>query len=116
MKEIIPACPHCNTAKFVVRDRMVEKLGTVLGGMTGAGGAYAGLSSGATAGALICSFIPGVGHSSGCGNGSWNRRYYRDTAGIFGRQRSAGNSIGERIDSKIHMKYRCIKCGKKIQG
>ena len=88
MKEIIPACPHCNTAKFVVRDRMVEKLGTVLGGMTGAGGAYAGLSSGATAGALICSFIPGVGHSSGCGNGSWNRRYYRDTAGISGRKRS----------------------------
>ena len=53
MKELVPACPHCNTSKFVVRDRIAEKAGTLIGGTIGAGSAYAGLSSGATAGAAI---------------------------------------------------------------
>lgn len=25
MKELVPACPRCNTSKFVVRDRIAEK-------------------------------------------------------------------------------------------
>ena len=49
MKELVPACPRCNTSKFVVRDRSAEKAGTIVGGAVGAGSAYAGLSSGATA-------------------------------------------------------------------
>ena len=58
MKELVPACPRCNTSKFVVRDRIAEKAGTIVGGAVGAGSAYAGLSSGAAGGAAIGSFIP----------------------------------------------------------
>ena len=72
MKELIPCCPKCNTTKFVVRDRSAEKLGTVAGGITGAGSALAGSAT--------------------------------------------GNTIGERIDTKIRMKYRCTHCGSEIQG
>lgn len=61
MKELVPACPRCNTSKFVVRDRIAEKTATIVGGAVGAGSAYAGLSSGATAGAAIGSFIPILG-------------------------------------------------------
>lgn len=70
MKELIPECPRCDTAKFVVRDRTVEKLGTVAGGITGAGSSYSGLSSGAAAGALLCSFIPGLGTAAGAATGA----------------------------------------------
>ena len=70
MKELVPACPRCNTSKFVVRDRIAEKAGTIVGGAVGAGGAYAGLSSGATAGAAIGSFIPILGTAVGAGIGA----------------------------------------------
>lgn len=70
MKELVPACPRCNTSKFVVRDRIAEKAGTIVGGAVGAGSAYAGLSSGAAAGAAIGSFIPILGTAAGAGIGA----------------------------------------------
>lgn len=110
MKELVPACPRCNTTKFVVRDRGAEKLGTVAGGMVGAGGVYARLSSGAAAGATVGSFIPILGPAAGAGIGALTGTLLGFLAGS-----ATGNAVGERIDSKIRMKYRCTNCGSEIQ-
>lgn len=111
MKELVPACPRCNTSKFVVRDRIAEKAGTLIGGTIGAGSAYAGLSSCATAGAAIGSFIPILGTAAGAGIGALTGTLLGFLAGS-----ATGNAVGERIDAKIRMKYRCTNCGSEIQG
>ena len=41
MKKTTPACPYCETNKYVVRDRSMEKAGTLPGGGIGAGSACA---------------------------------------------------------------------------
>lgn len=107
MKNPLPACAKCNTNKFVVRDRSMEKVGTVAGGTLGAGTALAGLGSGTAAGAAIGSCIPILGTAAGAGVGAL-------TGTLLGFL--AGNAVGERIDAKIRMKYRCTNCGSKIQG
>ena len=106
MKELIPACPRCNTTKFVVRDRAAEKLGTVAGGLAGAGSADVGLGSGAAA-----AFIPILGTAAGAGIGAFTGTLLGFLAGS-----ATGNTLGERIDTKIRMKYRCTHCGSEIQG
>ena len=74
MKNPIPACAKCNTNKFVVRDRSMEKVGTVAGGTLGAGTALAGLGSGTAAGAAIGSCIPILGTAAGAGIGALTGR------------------------------------------
>lgn len=95
MKELIPGCPKCNTTKFVVRDRSAEKLGTVAGGITGAGSAYAGLASGATASAALGSIIPILGTAAEAGIGALTGTLLGFLAGS-----ATGNTIGERIDTR----------------
>ena len=111
MKNPIPACTKCNTNKFVVRDRSMEKVGTVAGGTLGAGTALARLCSGTGAGAAIGSCIPILGTAAGAGIGALTGTLLGFLAGS-----ATGNAVGERIDAKIRMKYRCTNCGSKIQG
>ena len=106
MKELVPACPRCNTSKFVVRDRIAEKTATIVGGAVGAGSAYAGPSSGATENSR-----PILGTAAGAGIGALTGTLLGFLAGS-----ATGNTIGERVDTKIRMKYRCTNCGSEIQG
>jgi phage tail tape-measure protein len=73
-REHIPACPHCKSNRYVVRDRTMEKAGTAVGGVIGAGAAYAGCkagtTSGAALGALAGSLVPVVGTTVGAGIGA----------------------------------------------
>lgn len=115
MKESIPACPRCGTNKFVVRDRSLEKITTLLGGAIGATTAYLGVSSSTTIKAII----------SGIGNGC--QKVGGPVVGLslaalqgallgFMTESTTGNKLGETIDSKIRMRYRCKKCGHSLHG
>ena len=99
-REIIPACIQCQTKKYVVRDRTAEKIGTLSGGFIGAGIACASAHSEGVVGAAI---------STGAGV---------LTAMLFGflTGSACGNIIGERVDSRIRIQYRCRCCGTVIQG
>lgn len=111
MKNQLPACAKCNTNKFVVRDRSMEKVGTVAGGTLGAGAALMGLGSCTATGAAIGSCIPILGTAAGAGIGALTGTLLGFLAGS-----ATGNMVGERIDAKIRMKYRCTNCGSEIQG
>jgi hypothetical protein len=112
MKVDMPACSECKTDKYVVRDRTAEKIGTATGGVIGVGvafyGAKAGAETGAAVGASLGTFLlPVVGTAAGATAGS-----------ILGflSVSTAGHAVGEVIDSKIRMKFRCTGCGKEICG
>ena len=100
MREIIPACVRCQSKMYVVRDRTAEKIGTVSGGIIGAVAAYIAAQAeeaddivvgigGAVLAAMLLGFISGS---------------------------ATGNMLGERIDCKIRMKYKCLRCGSVIYG
>lgn len=105
MKESVPACPHCRTKTYVVRDRSAEKTGALLGGAIGAGAAWLVakdeekeglcfllLSAGALAASLSTIML---GFLSGSVTGS---------------------AIGEQVDSRLCIQYRCNRCGWKVKG
>lgn len=109
MKETIPACPRCGTNKFVVRDRRMEKMSTLLGGTIGAGISYFGISSSTT----IQTIINGLGNGCKTVGGSMVGLSLAALQGAllgFMTGSTAGNKLGETIDSKIRMRYRCTKC------
>ena len=111
MKDPIPACTHCKTNKFVQRDHIAERVGTVAGGAIGASAAYFGAKSGAVVGAAVCSFLPGVGNILGALAGSATGLLVGFISGS-----ATGNLVGERIDAKIRMEFRCNQCGKTFYG
>ena len=41
----LPTCSKCQTDKYMAWDRKAEKVGTVAGGASGAGAAYAGMAA-----------------------------------------------------------------------
>jgi DNA-directed RNA polymerase subunit RPC12/RpoP len=114
-KERIPACPYCESNKYVVPDRTVEKIGTASGGVIGIGAAYAGCKAGAAGGAAVGAaagaVISNLGTSLGTGLGAAGGAIVGFLAGS-----AAGNAVGQCVDSQIRMKYRCTKCGHVIQG
>jgi len=100
-KEIIPACVRCQTKIYVVRDRTAEKIGTVSGGIIGAAAAYIAAQAEESESVVVLGIKVAVFAAMlvGCLSGS-----------------ATGNMLGERIDCKIRMKYRCLRCGAVIYG
>ena len=107
MKVPIPACAQCKTNKFVQRDHTAEKIGTAAGGTIGALAAYFGTATSVGANA----FAPGTAAIIGLAAGFATRLL----AGFLSGS-ATGNLVGERIDAKIRMQYRCANCGRTIRG
>lgn len=110
MKEGIPHCPTCKTKDFVVLDKRSTQVITGLGGMAGAGAAYAKaiaksppeakkfmaanpLTMSLTAAGFILAVFMG-----------------------FVTGAATGSAVGEHIDSKMRIQFRCNQCGGKFKG
>ena len=110
MKERTPHCPTCKTKDFVVLDKSSTQIVTGLGGMAGAGAAYAKtiarsspetkkliasnpITMGLTAAGFILAIFMG-----------------------FVTGAATGSAVGEHIDSKMRIQFRCNQCGGKFKG
>ena len=113
MKDAAPACPHCGTNKFVVRDRSMEKISTLLGGAIGASTAYFGIAASATVQTIISGLANGCKTVGGPIVGASLAALQGALLG-FMTGSTAGNKLGETIDSKIWIKYRCTKCNYRL--
>ncbi len=111
MKNTTPACPHCATNKYVVRDRSMEKTGTLLGGSIGAGSACAGIGTTTTKAVILgitnC-IKPMMAVAPPVANGVLSILHGALLGFMAGS--ATGHKLGELIDTKIRMKYRCKKC------
>ena len=117
MKNTTPACPHCETNKYVVRERSMEKAGTLLGGSIGAGSACAGICTTLTTTTTTKAVIIGITNclkpmmavTHPVANGVLSILHGALLGFMAGS--ATGHKLGELIDTKIRMKYRCKKCG-----
>lgn len=107
MKDTIPACTLCETNKYVQRDHTAERIGTATGGALGALVACLG----GAASIAACSLAPGSGSTLGAAAGSATRLLLGFLSGS-----ATGNLVGECIDAKIRMQYRCNQCGRIFNG
>ena len=92
MKEKTPYCPACQTDHYVVLDKRSTQLSTALGGLAGACAVYAKSSNKSPAAfilAILTGFLTGA---------------------------ATGGSLGEHIDSKMRIQFRCNQCGGKFKG
>lgn len=110
MKEGIPHCPTCKTKDFVVLDKSTTQIITGLGGMAGAGAAYAKViaRSPQEAKKLITS-NPGAMALTAAG-------FILAIFVGFVTGAATGSAVGEHIDGKMRIQFRCNQCGGKFKG
>lgn len=107
VKEKPPYCPRCKTAIYVVPDRTATRIGTAVGGLLGIGCAKA---AGRTTTILLKAVFPQAGIPL----------HMADTLMTlllaFAGGAATGAGVGEQIDGKLRMRWRCNDCGAHING
>ena len=109
MKNIIPTCPNCRVRTFMVRDRSAEKAGGILGAIMGASVVYNSNKTVAATAILLC----GVASSAPITLAPLA------LGGLFMTAFSSsatGGLIGQYLDTKLRMRYRCNRCGCMVKG
>ncbi len=107
MREKTPHCPHCKTAAYVVLDRTGTRIGTAVGGLLGMGCAKA---IAPPAKALFKAAFPQAGLHVCLAEALMTLLL------AFAGGATTGAGVGEHIDSKMRMRYRCNACGTHISG
>lgn len=120
MENKIPACIRCQTRTFMVRERSGQKAGAFLGATLGMGAAYGSIKvSTALVTLVLLSLAPasalGAGLASALGAGSAPIMFSRLIMAALSASMT-GSVIGQQIDSRIRMRYRCNRCGCVVQG
>lgn len=107
MNEIVPACINCKSRTYMVRDRSAEKAGGILGAIMGAGAAYSSGKAVAVAGIAVQALLPAP-------------LAIPITLGSLGMAAltgiTTGSVIGQQIDTRLRMRYRCNRCGYVVKG
>ena len=112
MEDKIPVCTRCQTRTFMVRERSGQKTGAIIGATLGMGAAYGTIKTSAALATLAIISIAPVSALAAT-----------PTPIMFGRLIMAalsgsmtGSIVGQQLDSKIRMRYRCNRCGSIVQG
>ena len=111
MSEPTPACPNCRVRTFMVRDRSAERAGTMLGALFGAGSALSATKAATITAIALCSLSPTLltrplANPITLGT--------LTIAALTGS--TTGGFIGQQLDAKLRMQYRCNRCGCVVQG
>ena len=112
MEDKIPVCIRCQTRTFMVRERSGQKAGAIIGATLGMGAAYGTLKTSAALATLAIISITPVSALAAAPAPILVGRLIM--AGLSGSM--TGSLIGQQLDSKIRMRYRCNRCGNVIQG
>ena len=112
MEEKIPVCIRCQTRTFMVRERSGQKAGAIIGATLGMGAAYGTIKASTTLATLaILSLAPTVALATNPASIMFGRLIMAALSGSM-----TGSIVGQQLDSKIRMRYRCNRCGSVVQG
>lgn len=116
MENKIPACIRCQTRTFMVRERSGQKAGALLGATFGMGAAYGSIKlATGLATLMLLSLAPASGLAAALGAGPAPIMFSRLIMAALSASMT-GSVIGQQIDSRIRMRYRCNRCGCVVQG
>ena len=124
MKNIIPTCPNCRVRTFMVRDKSAEKAGGILGAIMGASVVYSSSKTVAATAMMLCGVASGAPIALGAlavapmamapvALGLIAARGLLMTALSSS---ATGGLIGQYLDTKLRMRYRCNRCGCTVKG
>ena len=112
MENKIPVCIRCQTRTFMVRERSGQKAGAIIGATLGMGAAYGTLKASAALATLaIVSIVPASTLAAAPTPILVGRLIMAALSGSM-----TGSIVGQQLDSKIRIRYRCNRCGNVVQG